>query len=708
MDIIKAIAQKTSIKLEQIESAVELLDQGNTVPFIARYRKEATGGLLDEQLELILDQLGKYRLLEDRRKTILNSLQEQGITDPKVIAEINKADSMTVLEDLYAPYRPKRKTRASIAREKGLEGLANLILQQPVDLVGDITKPYITPEVPTAEEAMNGARDIVAEIISETPKVRTFTREAFLKKGSIESSKAKNARDDRRIYETYYEFSAEVGKIRPHQLLAIRRGEGEKVLTFKISIPDVEWMRIATQAFKPNPKSNLYQDLLQAIDDAGSRLLLPSIERDIKSSLLEQADAQAINVFSVNLKNLLLQPPLKGHVIMGIDPGYRTGCKVAVIDQTGKVLATGTIYPHEPQKDVDGTLATLATLIEKFDVTLISIGNGTASKETEQVVAGLLKDYPGVKYIITNEAGASVYSASLLARKELPNLDVSLRGAVSIARRIQDPLAELVKIDPKSIGVGMYQHDVNQKNLSEMLERVVSGVVNQVGVDLNTSSPALLAYIAGINAKVAQSIVAQREANGFFKGRKELKKVSGLGEKAFEQCAGFLRIYGGDDQLDSTSVHPESYQAAREILNMAKIKISDPANLKIEALNKIEKQFSIDDLSQLLGVGDQTIEDIIHQIIQPDSDPRNNMPKPLLRSDILSLEDLKVGMSFDGTVRNVTDFGAFIDIGIKNDVLLHRSKYRPDLRLKVGDIIKVVIETIDLDRQRVGVAFGQS
>lgn len=702
MNLEQSISKKLAIKEEQVKAAVTLIDDGNTIPFIARYRKEVTGGLLDEQLEQILEWTARLRVLEERREAIFKSLKEQEIKDTHLLAEVRDAETMTELEDLYTPYRPKRKTRASVAKEKGLEGLAKALLEQSPAIKRDLIKSFFNAQVLDEGEAIAGAKDIAAEVISDTLRVRSQVRSTLMSKGGVESTRVKDAPDENGTYTNYYEFRADISKIRPHQLLAIHRAEQEKVLRYKLALPVEDWKRVVLQTIRPNPKSVFYLELLDAIEDAGERLLMPALEREIKSTLLEQAEDHAIEVFTKNLRNLLLQPPLKGNVVLGLDPGFRTGCKIAVTDPTGRVLAVETIYPHEPRKDLVGAYRRLTDLIKQHGVRLISLGNGTASKESEKLVAEVIKQFSDVKYIVTNEAGASVYSASALARKEFPNLDVSLRSAVSIARRVQDPLAELVKIDPKSIGVGMYQHDVDQKKLSAALNRVVSGVVNEVGVDLNTASPALLAYVSGIGPKLSESIVAYREANGAFKNRRELKKVSGMGEKAFEQCAGFLRIFGGSEPLDTTSIHPESYQAAREIIKMVKVSLDMPEKDRMRAVEVFKNTANLVELAGLLNSDGPTIELIFSQVVQPDDDPRRNSPRPLMRSDILTMEDLKTGMSVTGTVRNVTDFGLFIDIGLKNDALLHRSKLLPGEALKVGDVIKVRIDMIDLDRGRVG------
>jgi uncharacterized protein len=704
MDVIKRIAGQMHLPETNVSETVRLMDDGNTLPFIARYRKEVTGGMTDEQIEQMAELASRFRALEDRRGAILKSLGEQGVSDARVLAEFEKVDTLTGLEDLYAPYRPKRKTRASIAKARGLDGLAQLLINQPAQKAEDAARPFVQGEVASLEEALAGAKDIVAEVISDTPRVRSQTRELLAKRSLVRATQIKGAEDARGTYLDYYDFSQAVDKVRPHQLLAIRRAVDDKVVRFKLELDPEEWKRAMLLAFRPDPKSGLYLELLEAIEDAGARLLIPSLEREVKSTLLEQADEHAIAVFSKNLRNLLLQPPLKDRVVMGIDPGYRTGCKVAVVDPTGKVLATGTIYPHEPQKEMAQAFEALSRLIDQFQVTLVSIGNGTASRESEQLAAEVIKKHLQVRYIITSEAGASVYSASPLARKELPALDVSLRGAVSIARRVQDPLAELVKIDPKSIGVGMYQHDVDQKKLAEALSKIVSAVVNEVGVDANTASPALLAYVAGIGPKLAEAVVAYRETNGAFKNRREVKKVAGMGERAFEQSAGFLRVYGGNEPLDATSIHPESYPAAREFLKLAKLRLTDPAAEKEAGVERLKKELGIQGLAELLGIGTPTLNQILSQIIQPDDDPRRHSPRPVLRANVLTLEALKPQMALTGTVRNVTDFGAFVDIGLKSDALLHRSKWARGVELKVGDVIQVVVETVDPQRQRVGLA----
>ena len=571
MDHTLLIARQINVRPQQVATTIELLDADNTLPFIARYRKEATGGLDEEQLRQIVETLQKLRALDERRAAVLKSIEEQGLLTDELQSQIKAVETMTALEDLYQPYKPKRRTRASIAKEKGLQGLADLLLKQVQsgETLGKIAQPFLNEQVANSEEAWAGARDIVAEAISDHPEVRRQTREKALQWGSQRTEKIEGAEDPRNVYELYYEFDFRVDKLRPHQILAINRGEADKVLKVKIEMPERDWQGAIRSVFRPDPRSPLADQLEAAIQDAADRLLLPAIERDVRRELTERAEQHAIQVFAANLRALLGQPPLAGHTVLGIDPGFRTGSKVAIVDPTGKFLDTGTIYPHAPQKHWQEALKSLAGWIEKHDVTLITIGNGTASRETEQLVAELTRTINGLKYMIVNEAGASVYSASPLARAEMPDLDVSLRGAASIARRAQDPLAELVKIEPKAIGVGMYQHDVNQKQLADSLTGVVESVVNQVGVDANTASPALLTYVAGIGPKLAERIVEHRNQTGPFASRKQLLKVSGLGPKAFEQSAGFLRIRDGEQPLDASAIHPESYGIAEAVLKRA-------------------------------------------------------------------------------------------------------------------------------------------
>ena len=702
------LAKQIEIQARQVQSVIEMLDEGNTIPFIARYRKERTDSLDEEQLRRIESGLERLRAMDDRRATILKTIEEQGKLTPELSAKINAAQTLTELEDIYLPYKPKRRTRGMIAREKGLEGLAEWILRQPLTKTSldDIAKPFLNEEVPTSSDAWQGARDIVAEMISEHSEVRAQTREKALQWGVLQCHKIENAQDEKRVYETYYSFEYRVDRIRPHQTLAINRGEKEKVLRVGISLEQRDWENVIFAYFRPNPKSALHEQMREGIQDAAERLLLPAIERDVRRALSEVAEAHAITVFSTNMKGLLNQPPLANHVVLGIDPGFRTGCKVAVVDATGKVLDTVTIYPHPPQNHKPESLKILQQLIEKHQVTLISIGNGTASRESEQLVAELTREKGGVSYLITNEAGASVYSASPLARAEMPDLDVSMRGAVSIARRIQDPMAELVKIDPKSIGVGMYQHDVDQGELTKTLTGVVEDVVNRVGVDLNTASPALLAYISGIGPKLSERIVAHRDEHGTFSSRAEIRKVSGMGPKAFEQSAGFLRIRAGKEPLDASAIHPESYQIAKEVMKKAKINLNTPIDDRKAAIELLKRQLPIPELATELKTGEPTLVDIFDQLVRPGRDPREDLPLPILRKDVLSMSDLKVGMQLKGTVRNVVDFGAFIDIGVKQDGLLHRSQIPRGETLEVGQVLTVSIQSVEAERGRISLGWG--
>lgn len=699
----KIIAQQMQLRPSQLTAVVKLLDAGNTIPFIARYRKEQTGSLDEEQIREIAAALKKLRALNERRAAIIKSIEEQGKMGPELLARLQNAATLTELEDLYLPYKPKRRTRATIAREKGLEPLAELILAQlrAPQTAGQIAAPFVTASVPTPEEALAGARDIVAEIISNDAAVRQILREKAQQWGILRSRKIKKAEDKRGVYQLYYEYDQRLNRLRPHQILAINRGEAEKILRVSVEIQERDWLMAMRSKYRPDRRSPLAGQLQQAMTDAAKRLLLPAIERDTRRSLTETAESHAIQVFATNLRSLLSQPPLAGHVVLAIDPAYRTGCKLAVLDATGKVLTTTTIYPHPPQNRRAASLKTLAALIQKYRVSLIAIGNGTASRETEQLAAELTRQMDGVHYLIVNEAGASVYSASKLARQELPHLDVSLRGAVSIGRRAQDPLAELVKIDPKSIGVGLYQHDVNQKQLSETLAGVVESVVNRVGVDVNTASPALLTYVSGIGPKLAERIVAYREERGRFANRQQLKNVSGLGAKAFEQSAGFLRIRDGENPLDASAIHPESYEAATAVLARAGLTPHATPAEREAALRQLHPNEA---LAAELGIGLPTLQDIFEQLIRPGRDPREDLPPPILRSDVLSMDDLTPGMQLNGTVRNVVDFGAFIDIGVKQDGLLHRSQMPPHLQLSVGDVLPVVVQSVDPERGRIGLS----
>lgn len=710
IDFEHSIAESLHIKPSQIHTAVELLDAGNTIPFIARYRKEATGTLDEDQLRKIQSEIERLRTLDDRRLTILSSITEQGKLTPDLEEKINSAETMTALEDLYAPYKPKRRTRASIAKEKGLQGLADLIMEQ----LRKGSKPeqaataFLNEQVTSVEDALVGARDIVAEAISDHADVRRLTRERALNFANLEAKIQDDAKDQRRVYEIYYEYSNRVDRLRPHQVLAIDRGETEGVLRVKIVVPERDWRYAINNAFRPDVNSAWYEQMELAIADSADRLLLPAIERDVRRELTVKAHIHAINVFSDNLRGLLSQPPLSGQTVIGLDPGFRTGCKVAVVDPTGKLLGTDTIYPHEPQKKWNEALTSLRGLVSKHQVTLISIGNGTASRETEQLVAQLIKELPQVKYIITNEAGASVYSASPLARQEFPDLDVSLRGAASIARRVQDPLAELVKIDPRSIGVGLYQHDVDQTLLKNSLDGVVEDVVNRVGVDVNTASPALLAYVAGIGPKLAEKMVAFRDEKGRFSNRNEFKSVPGLGPKAFEQSAGFLRISGGTNPLDASAIHPESYPIAETLIKRIGLSAKATLGERKKAVETLRAEITPEKLAADLGCGVLTLMDILEQLVRPGRDPRQDAPLPILRSDVLKMEDLTEGMKLKGTVRNVVDFGAFVDIGVKQDGLLHRTQMPTGTYLQVADIIEVEIIKVEVERGRISLRLAEN
>ena len=705
MNINKIIADELSIKLSQVDAAVKLIDEGNTIPFISRYRKEATGALNDEQLRNLYDRLTYLRNLDEKKATVLSSIEEQGLLTDELKAQINDAMTMVVLEDLYRPYRPKRRTKASIAKEKGLEGLANIILLQMTKKpLNEEAKAYLNPEkeVNTIEDAINGAKDIIAENISDDADYRMWIRKYTFNNGSI-VSKAKDEKAES-VYEMYYDYSEAVKKVPGHRVLAMNRGEAEKVLTVKISVDEEQIIKYLESKVIVNNNENTVPQLKEAITDAFSRLIFPSIEREIRNELTEKAEDSAINVFGKNLEQLLLQPPVSGHVVLGWDPAFRTGCKLAVVDATGKVLDTTVIYPTAPQNKVEESKKTVKALINKYGISLISLGNGTASRESEVIIADIIKEADShVEYAIVNEAGASVYSASKLATEEFPNFDVGQRSAASIARRIQDPLAELVKIDPKSIGVGQYQHDMNQKKLSDALTGVVEDCVNKVGVDLNTASAALLEYISGINKTLAKNIVEYRETNGRFKNRKQLLNVPKLGPKAYEQCAGFLRILNGDNPLDATSVHPESYEITNKLLDKLGFSVSDiKTGLKLSDMIKDKKK-----LSSELSVGELTLSDILKELEKPGRDPREDSPKPALRSDVLSLEDLREGMILKGTIRNVIDFGAFVDIGVHQDGLVHISQIceqyikHPLEKVSVGDIVEVKVLSIDMAKKRI-------
>ena len=707
MDIIAKISEELGIKRHQTEAAVKLIDEGNTIPFIARYRKEATGALNDEVLRNLSERLTYLRGLEERKETVLASIEEQGKLTDELKAQILSAETMVLLEDLYRPYKPKRRTRATIAKEKGLEPLAGVITLQMIKapLIEEAAK-YVDAEkgVTTAEEAIAGASDIIAESISDEADYRTHIRDLTVKKGRMTST-AKDPETES-VYEMYYDFDEPVAKLAGHRILAVNRGEKEKFLTVKIEAPQEDILRYLEKKVivRDNPQTN--EVLHDVVRDAYDRLIAPAIEREIRSNLTERAEDGAIRVFGKNLEQLLMQPPIAGQVVLGWDPAFRTGCKLAVVDPTGKVLDTTVIYPTAPQNKVAEAKAVLKKLIAKYHITLISLGNGTASRESEQIIVGLLKELPvKVQYIIVNEAGASVYSASKLATEEFPNFDVGQRSAASMARRLQDPLAELVKIDPKSIGVGQYQHDMNQKKLGEALGGVVEDCVNKVGVDLNTASASLLEYVSGISKTLAKNIVSYREENGRFVSRAGLLKVPKLGPKAYEQCAGFLRIGDGKNPLDATGVHPESYDATKKLLERLDYTLSDVKERKVEGISK--KIHDYKKLSEELGVGEMTLQDIVKELEKPARDPREDMPKPILRSDVLEIKDLTPGMILKGTVRNVIDFGAFVDIGVHQDGLVHISQMsdkfikHPLEVVSVGDIVEVKVLSVDPKKQRI-------
>lgn len=709
MSYAETIATGLNLRPQQVAAAIELLDGGNTIPFIARYRKEQTQGLDEEQLRQLSAALEHGRALDERRALILAEIEQQGKLAPELRERLLAATTRTELEDLYQPYKPKRRTRASMARDRGLAPLADLILSQPrnVRSLSDLVAPFLGPEVPGEEDALAGARDIIAEQVSDQPDVRSDTRRRAMQWGALRSEKIDKAEDTRGVYQTYYEWEQRIDRLRPHQVLAINRGEAEKVLRVRLVMPDRDWQAAIAMVFRPDPRSPLSEQLALAIEDAAERLLLPAIERDVRRALTEQADAHAIRVFATNLRALLTQPPLLGQTVGGIDPGFRSGCKLAVVDPTGKLLETATIYPHTGQRQAEEARRTLDALARRHKITLWAIGNGTASRETERLVADLIRGDGNGRYLMVSEAGASVYSASPQARAEMPDLDVTLRGAVSIARRAQDPLGELVKIEPKAIGIGLYQHDVDQGNLASALTGVVESVVNYVGVDLNTASAALLTYVSGIGPKLAERIVAYRDTSGQFPNRAALRKVQGLGPKAFEQAAGFLRVRGGSEPLDSTAIHPESYEVARAVLRQAGIDERTPAAERKVALEELRAREPLERLADALSTGVPTLTDIFEQLLRPGRDPREDLPAPLLRSDVLSLDDLKTGLRLQGTVRNVVDFGAFVDIGVKNDGLLHRSQLPPGVSLSVGDIVDVEIQKVEAERGRISLGWAR-
>lgn len=706
------IAKELGVKPGQVESAVTLLDEGNTVPFIARYRKEVTGELQDEQLRTIEERIKYLRNLEARRQEIINAITEQEKMTDELMASLMKAVKLQELEDLYLPYRPKKRTRAMIARERGLEPLADMILNDTVTTGNplDIAREYISEDVPTPEDAIQGASDIVAEIVSDSADFRATLRKRMWKEGFIQAELVED-NEHKDQFLQYNEYAEPVRQMPSHRILAVNRGEKLGALKLALTVPDESYIQYMVRGITNNEQSIFSDVKASAVADAYKRLMFPALERDIRNELTESADEQAIKVFGVNLKNLLLQPPLAGHVIMGLDPGYRTGCKMAIIDAQGNVLDYGAYYLTNSEKLKQEAQKKLAEKIRKFNVTLLSIGNGTASYETEQFASKMIEEEKlDCHYIITNEAGASVYSASKLAIDELPDLDVTIRGAVSIARRVQDPLAESVKIDPKSIGVGQYQHDVNQKQLTHTLDQVVESVVNHVGVELNTASPAILQHIAGISGTVAKNIVAFRQENGGFTSRKQLLKVPRLGPAAFTQCAGFLRLNGAKNPLDNTSVHPESYELAERIIGELGFTLKDLQDKsQLEALQVKLPLVDVDKMAHKLDAGIPTVRDIIAALAKPGRDPREDLPAPLTRKHVVSLEDIKVGTVVKGTVHNVVDFGAFIDFGLKTNGLLHRSelctaKQHPSDVLAVGDIIEAEIISVDVKRNRIGLS----
>ena len=710
MDIIKTIASELEVQAWQVEAAVKLIDEGNTIPFIARYRKEATGTLDDEQLRKLHERLVYLRNLEEKKQQVLASIEDQGKLTEELKKKILEAQTQVLVEDLYRPYRPKRRTRATIAKEKGLEGLANIILlQMTKKSLEEEAKAYLNEEkeVCTVQDAINGAKDILAESISDEAAYRTRIREMTEKEGVL-TAEAKDEKAES-VYEMYYHFQEPVSKLAGHRVLALNRGEKEKFLNVKLEAPEERILRYLEKQIIKKENPNTTDVLKEVAEDSYRRLIAPAIEREIRNALTEKAEEGAINVFGKNLQQLLMQPPIAGQVVLGWDPAFRTGCKLAVVDPTGKVLDTTVVYPTAPtnEKKIRAAKDKVKEFIDKYHITLISVGNGTASRESEQVIVELLKEISTpVQYVITNEAGASVYSASKLATEEFPNFDVGQRSATSIARRVQDPLAELVKIDPKSIGVGQYQHDMNQKKLGETLSGVVEDCVNKVGVDLNTASASLLEYISGVSKVIAKNIVLYREENGQFMDRKQLLKVAKLGPKAYEQCAGFMRIQGGKNPLDQTSVHPESYHAAELLLEKLGYTTADITDRKLEGLSKKIKDYK--KLADELEVGEITLRDIVKELEKPARDPRDEMPKPILRTDVLEMKDLTPGMVLKGTVRNVIDFGVFVDIGVHQDGLVHISQLTDKKFVKhplevvsVGDIVEVKVMSVDLNKKRI-------
>lgn len=714
MGIQERLSKELGIKLGVVDSVIEMLDEGNTVPFIARYRKERTEGLSDEILRKFSERLTYLRNLDERKADVKRLIEEQGKLTEEIVNALSKAETLTEVEDIYRPYKAKKRTRATIAKEKGLEPLKDIIMNGKFS--GDVREEaskYINEEkkVETVDDAINGALDIIAEAVSEEAKFRKYIRELVMREGVIES---KGSSDETTPYEMYYEYSEEVKKIPSHRILAINRGEKEKILSVKIKANDEKIIKyLENHVLKNNENTDEYIKI--AIRDAYKRLIYPSIEREIRSELTDRAEEGAINVFKENLKALLMQAPIKGKTVMGYDPGFRTGCKIAILDSNGKFLENTAVYPTVPKRDIEGTKKTLKALINKYDVDVISLGNGTASRESEEVIAEMISEIKKetgkeVSYVIVSEAGASVYSASKLGTEEYPDLDVTVRGAISIGRRLQDPMAELVKIDPKAIGVGQYQHDVTQKRLEESLQGVVEDSVNKVGVDLNTATPSLLTYVSGINSAIAKNIVEYRDENSGFKSRKELLKVKRLGQKAYEQCAGFLRVSESNEPLDNTAVHPESYEEAKKLIEILGYSEDDLKNNKLFDIEDRVKEKGIKNIENEIEIGELTLKDIIKELQKPGRDPRDEMPKPILKTGIIDLKDLTPGMILMGTVRNVSDFGAFVDIGVHQDGLVHKSqmadrfvKHPLDI-VKVGDVIKVKILEVDEKRKRIALS----
>lgn len=706
MDINKILKEEFNLRDSQVENTIKLIDEGNTIPFIARYRKEMTGEMSDVILRAFYDKLVYLRNLQSRKDDVQRIIDEQGKLTDEILKNIKLAKTLQEVEDIYAPYKQKKRTRATIAKEKGLENLAIAILNDKVDINLECKK-YINKDkdVNSEEDALKGAKDIIAELVSEDAKLRKYIRELALREGVISS---KNSKDEKSVYDMYYEFSESVKTIAPHRVLAINRGEKEEYLKVKLEINNEKVINHIVDVYVNKNNQVNKEEIISAIEDSYKRLIFPSIEREIRNHLTDLAHERAISVFGQNVKSLLLQPPVKDKVVMGFDPAYRTGCKIAVVDKNGKLLDYTTVYPTKPQNDVDGAKNTLKGLIEKYNIDIISIGNGTASRESEQFVSEMIGEInSNVQYTIVSEAGASVYSASEIANEEHPDINVSIRGAISIARRLQDPLAELVKIDPKSIGVGQYQHDLNKKRLEEVLSGVVEDAVNSVGVDLNTASYSLLEHVAGISKTIAKNIIEYREENGDFTSRAQIKKVKRLGPQAFTQCAGFMRITNSKNPLDNTGVHPESYDTCKSLLDILGYSLNDLKNRNVDEIDSKIADIGINKLSEELEVGIVTLKDIISEIKKPGRDPREEGIKPVLRTDVLKIEDIKEGMILKGTVRNVVDFGAFVDIGIKNDGLVHKSQMSnkfvkdPMTVVTVGDVIDVKVIGIDLKTQKV-------